>query len=417
MKNMKYALANVALFACLVSSIPASAAQLGKLGLTNTCTSDDLATDPVAQRSILIEPRWKSHLQTPDALKLFDFDAVDKEKRAAKATRESVTSSHIVNMLADEFKKVRAKEIELIQQGKLLPVEEGKSYSYEELEKRKQSVEAFKQQYVEPVLRDSYRFYLDTMNQRDQIRAEKRDNAAVNALLSRVEKQRQFLNAALNNTLPSIAQKLGTIPAGDINHLPFSYRDGEIVTIRLQKETGSISIYPRMLMNQLAGEDEYFLQALELWRNYCRSQYEAEAQSGAPIPDMMGGVVSIDLSQLPEVQLRKRAYEQAESDLVSAQRIHELLKTLTESEIYSLLDLFRALGYNNIPQCEAVIHKMNENIAASLHGERNSNSKRLSKAEKAKIDQYGKDVVFYQDFYEVYSQAASIMIKRSLGRN
>jgi hypothetical protein len=348
---------------------------------------------------------------------LFDFATVDKALKDSRIVREGVSSSHINQILADAFKQVRDEQLKALQSGKLKPVEPGKTYSAEDLEANQASEDQFKQTIVQPKLEAAYAFYLSIMAQRDEVRAEKKKDPQAEAkqavALNLIEQQRQFLNTALHTYVPTIVDKLGEIPPAVGTNLPFSFRDGVLVKFRLEKQVNGavqrITLYPRMIMNQLNDEDTFFLEALRSWRDFAKVQYQAaqDAKDSYSVVNWLYGTGDL----VAQVPLRQAAYEQSERDLKEAAIVSGIAKKLSESELLSLMDLFRQFEQGNIPQCEGVIKDFNKQIQTQLNGQ-SSNSSKFTAAQRKSIDQKAKDVVFYQDVYQDFSQAAAITLQR-----
>jgi hypothetical protein len=300
---------------------PASfATRLADIKDVHVCSADELGRDPLALQPIYTEPHWAAVVKDPRFSQLFDFATVDKALKDSRIVREGVSSSHINQILADAFKQVRDEQLKALQSGKLKPVEPGKTYSAEDLEANQASEDQFKQTIVQPKLEAAYAFYLSIMAQRDEVRAEKKKDPQAEAkqavALNLIEQQRQFLNTALHTYVPTIVDKLGEIPPAVGTNLPFSFRDGVLVKFRLEKQVNGavqrITLYPRMIMNQLNDEDTFFLEALRSWRDFAKVQYQAaqDAKDSYSVVNWLYGTGDL----VAQVPLRQAAYEQSERD-------------------------------------------------------------------------------------------------------
>lgn len=385
---------------------------------STTCSSDDLATDPLTLKPVLAIPEWRDYFAQPEIKELFNADTTDQLERLSGLKRSKVSSSHIVNLLAEGFDKIRKKEAELIRTKEVLPLVSGKTYSYEEFQRRKESEASVREKYLEPMLKDLYAIYLDAVKERYEHAKWPKDKPSKDKFIERVKKQRQALNEALKQFQPGVIEKLGEIKqVDDETDLPLAYRDGYIVKIHFKKagDVTVVSIFPRMLYISNTANEDYFLQALARWKEYCKAQWDmvrpmtksSFAYARQYLSSFLG---KSDLTPAQYVRLApymRLAYEQSKKDLHRAKIIRRKMAQLSATEINGLIDLMIQVRNGDIPRCSGVISALNSKMKEMLKGQSSSASKVFTSEEKAKIDKFAKDVVFYQDIYFVFSNAAA----------
>ena len=395
----------------------------------NVCSEETAGSETINRKTVYIDPEWKTWLNESGNIDWFDPDLTEKLFRDSGIVRSTVSSSHIVNILAEEFRRIRKIEQDLIAKGDLQPLEDGQTYSFDDYSKRHKSMKNAREKHIEPRLKQLYRIYLSALKRKNIRRKDgmsKRSQASLNEFYSHIENQIRILNEGISTIRPGIIKKIGPVAAVVYGEdLPLSYRDGYIVKVRVEKPgTGkSISLYPRMIANQVTDEDIYFLQALDRWREYCNEAYRDALRSlvgwryGHPaltvtfaIWDWLSGDRKRIEQELPYMQM---ACEKAQKDFDDARRIHEQMKELTQEELYSLMDLFRQLRFGDIPGCRAEIQLLNERMTDLLGGQKSSASKKFSQAEKEQIDKYAQDVAFYQDIYSSFSNVSTHILSKS----
>jgi len=397
-------------------SIEGHATRLKDLNLGPVCQEDDLVTEPHMQRKVLKEARWSTLLGSPENKSIFDFETTNKMIRAGQLIRDDVDPSHIVNLIADGFKRVREAELRLINKGELKPIGDGQTYDSQELAKRRDSMGKFYAQYISPVLQDSYSFYISVVKNRLEVRGRNRANGGAltendKKILERVNQQREILNKALQQYAPSVVEKLGLIPVAKDRNLPMSYRDGVPVILRLEKmvegRRQSVSLFPRMLANQILDQDEFFLRGLTVWRDYTKTKMDETQETLTT-----GGSIMIPRHILQaDLEAQQIAYEKASEDLINANKIHLLMKKMTQDELFTLMDLFRSLQNGNVPECGEVIVALNELMTKKLHGQSSTRAKTaspLSPEARDRAESFAKDVVFYQNIYNAFADVAAV---------
>jgi hypothetical protein len=95
--------------------------------------------------------------------------------------------------------------------------------------------------------------------------------------------------------------------------------------------------------------------------------------------------------------------------------VQKRIATLTDKEIYSLLELFNVLRLDDMPRCQAAVQMLDQSVTRlmggeSLRGKLVSNDKRFTPAQQSAINQAGKDAIFYRDMYDVFSTASALML-------
>jgi hypothetical protein len=395
----------------LVGTDLAQAKTLSALGMDNVCSADDVAAEPSSEKPQLSSTNWQAAFQSADAKKLTDVATTVAVKTAAKLGRDKVTTSHIIQLLAEAFRSVHAKEAEQIRKGVLMPIEKGRGYSPEELDAHQASIDAFNAEFVAPVLRDNFSFYIEVVRSRAKQNADtKIDPASVAKLMSTVEGHRQAINALLKQYAPAIVAKLGLIPESKSpTALQISYREGYIVEFRLQRPDGAKTVvYPRMLLNQLMDEDEFFLQGMDQWLKYAQDQ-----------------LANVPADDAETLKLYQETVAQAKLDVQGAKDVHQRLETLTNDDVYSLLDLFRQLNQGNIPKCQGVLDALRDTFKTMMGATKvgrewkggAASSSELGPVKKKAVDDFAKDEVFFQDMYDIYSRASAAAFKRDLSKH
>lgn len=391
----------------------AYATPLKSLGVASICSTTDVFLEPTQVLPILMESTWANVLNSKAAKDIFDVKRIDSYKIQSNSIRDSVSTSHVIQELTNKFEPIMNKTMKAIGDGSLNPVQEFKTYSREELQKRLKSQAEFNKKNVTPVLRDAYRFMEDVYHKREQLRQIIANETPKNKFVELMEQQKNFLNNQLKQLVPSVVEKFGEISDVDLNNAPFSYRDGYIVKIRLSKKNGdkkqSITLYPRLLLNQLMGKDAFFLQAMKMWVDYAEAQFESQYSTKMSILGFVQDLVGYSKAD-DDLRIRRAIFEQAKTDFQSAKIISTLLANLTDKEILSLFDLFNALQGENLPKCSSAIRSLNAQMKSALKG--HASSKTMSAEDKKKVDNLSKDIVFYQDYYNVFSTAAAFQISR-----
>jgi hypothetical protein len=421
MNFRKHSVVGMTLLATLMQSNPAAARELKSLVAGEICSADDVAAEPMALRPVYVEPQWATKLKSPDLAALFKASEMAKLKEDSNSVRARLSSSHIVSILINHLEEVRAKEIAEIAAGRLKPIEEGKSYSSKDLKAYYEKTDEFKKQIVLPKLRRLYWHAEAVFRQREKLRAREVPPEANQALLARVESQREALNQLIGELMPEFQKKVGVIEKGSLDDLPFSYRDGHIVKIRFTRKGADgrtserLTVYPRELTNALLGREGYFLKGLRLWHDYAKEKYESALKEKESVSGWLRTKTG-DASVEDDVTVRRALFLQAQTDLVQAEKVSKVLASLSSREMLSLLDLLRVLQGENIPRCQQVIKALNEKMTQELKGERSSASKKITAESKAKLDELGKDIAFYQDIYGAFTETASLTLRSSSGK-
>ncbi len=352
-----------------------NAAPLSDLQTDNLCRAQDLAADPLHKNSLISNSPWKDLISENS---LFDPLKMSQTLSLSHLVRDGLTSEHIVNMLADGFKKIRLNEMEAIERGEIKPIVEGRSYTHQELKRRKKTLDDFYKKYVEPVLQNTYRYYLSVHTRREELRKNAGAPQDIQKAVSLVNDQVDFLNKNLKRISPSLVEKFGEIHTATAENLTLSYRDGFVVKIQF----GDVTFYPRMIANQILGEDDYFLRGMNEWVKYTKAQAHSGSASAA------------------------QAAELALQHFEGAQKVHKIMSSVSESDLVQLMGLFFELNKKNIPQCDRVIAKLNERLKKKLGD--NKTSLRLGPADRLEVESMAKDLVFYQDIFKVFAEAASL---------
>lgn len=396
----------------------AEANSLQQLVPNSVCSPADLQTEPLALRPNLVDGSWAQALGTTEAKSIFDAVRMNSLKGEANAIREQLSSAHVVQELDHQFAALRMKAVKQGQSGQLKPLEEGRNYSRQEFDERRESQADFNQNEVQGTLREAYRFYETVYRQREELRQTAPVKEEANAkLLSAVEAQRKFLNDRLAVSVPTLAAKIGVISPGKLTSLPFSYRDGRIVKIRFSKESSNgrqvkmITVYPRLLINAIQGRDYYFLQALEMFRDYTKAQYETAFEDKISFKGWVAHLMG-STTRDEELRVRREIYRNVEDDLMGAKQVHQVIALLNDREILSLLDLLRELQGSNLPKCGGDIRAMNNKMRRLLGGKASTAAPGFTQKEKTAMDQLAKDIVFFQDIYSSFTEAASIQLAK-----
>lgn len=391
---------------------------------TLTCDQNELSVEPMTIIQRFGSAAWGVHFDQAQTLTLFNPVTVNKAFVKSNLVRQEVTSSHIVNIVADGLQHIQDTISELIKGKKIEFLEEGANYPEDEYRKKFAAQEEIRRQSIEPILANLYKVYIEAIkNRKDQAAlgasAQDRD-----AFLKILEDQKKSIAHIISKTEPGLLEKLGEISPGSDSSIPFSYRDGHIVKIRFKKPGAKyhITVYPTMILNRLANKDDYFIKALYRWKEYCEQNYQAaklivEAKGVTWAMNYASGYFSYKLgnSKLSPEELQdlypyiQQAYQAAERDLEQAKWVQEQLAQLTETELLSILELFRVLRFGDYPRCQSQLVQMNKRMATDfLKGKRSSAE--LSPEAKLAADRYAKDVAFYQDQYKVFSTVAAILV-------
>lgn len=390
------------------------------------CSESDLSVEPTHNVPSVFAS--SGEFSSDDAKKLFDPLSTAALFSRSKITRDQVSLSHIANLIADGLRDLKKTELKLQNEGKLKPVVPGVTYSQSELNARDALNKKGLREVVEPRLKELYTVYIEAIKMKNRDKAMEQivgaDNPSAKLFLDLAAAQRTFILELIQKKMPSLIEKLGPIAPVVVERLPMSYRDGVIVKIRFKKEGSqdpSISVFPRMLVNQLTHQDEAFLEALSRWRDYAESQWKVAHQLKE------GGLSSLPLyirtylnhwrgrglappSWVDNEPFMKEALEVATEDLKNARWIHDRIQVLTSEEIHFLMDLFRELRFGDMPLCQDVIVALNRKMADSLQGQASSSAETFSKGEKSGIDSLAKDTVFYQDVFDAFSYDASLRL-------
>ncbi len=358
------------------------------------CPTEVMATEPRGQLVSLSSKQLTSVLDP-----LFDLSRTNRVMKNAEINGENVTSAHIVTILMGEFQKIRKIQIDKLSKNELKPLEVDKNYGLKELKERLDSMAKFRTEVVNPILEDNYRLYISTLQRRqDARRNQTADRAAQAAALELMNQQSGALKYILNKEIPSLSEKVGTIPMAEIGRPSLSYRDGQIVKIRFELDVDGkkkrMTVYPQFLVTQLYGEDGYFLKGLESWVEFCRDKVK---NGTGPL------------------EIRQKALEIAEADFKEAQEISERVTALSQDELLALLSVFELLAQNQIPRCAEALEPLNAEIRAILGNKKSSME--LPGPTRDRVDAMSKDYTFYRDQYDAISRAAALVLsQRASGR-
>jgi hypothetical protein len=385
----------------------------------SACTQDEVSRDPISIVPTYQIPYWQELLNRSGTKEIFNAEHVNAQLRASGITRTDLTSSHVVNLVVDGIKEIELKSRKLVQTGELKPVMGGMTYQEDELASRRASQQAAYKNHLKPLLEDLYRVYTEALEKRLDNQQSFQPSAAADNFKRRVQSQVDTLNAMILQTAPQTAQKLGSIVRVADNNLPFSYHGGYIskIRFRLAGEPHGLTLYPTLLLNQIMNDDQIFLQALSMWKDYCEAQKrmaEKVAASGASgyweyakawTWYQWGSEKQHPDDMIKNLPIKQRAFELASQDLEGAQWVHNKMSTFTRFEIYALLDLFRSLRYDDVPKCQRQLSDLHKRVAGALKGKKSSAE--LPQSEKEALDRLAKDVVFYADQYKVFSTAGA----------
>ncbi len=434
-KRLNTTMKTLAIVLVLANSLSAEAATLREITGKQSCSGQALHSEPQTQVPYLVESNWKSLLAAKrgaiaptaaDDFGNFDPATTGDLYTQARINRAGVSTSHVANAVMVGIQRLRQLESQLIKAKKVTPIINGVTYTESDMEARRDSMSIARQKYFAPMLEKLYDSYIDAVKRDEALSKQKASAQLSQAFYTVATQQREILNNALKARLPSLIAKLGEIaPVVQGQDLPFSYRNGYIVKIRFKKpkDPTSVTLYPRTLLTQLTSSDTYFLAALERWTEYTASQHQIaqSAKSGTMgkyqeyLSSAWDGEKSIDgfkksIARVDALQANaayvEKAYKKSASDLVGARLIHTRLTSLTENEIYSLVDLFKALRFGDVPQCGETIKDLNDRMAQDLDPKTRSTAK-LTGERRAKADALARDVMFYQDIYQSFSGAAA----------
>lgn len=434
-QRLKNTMKTLAIVLVLANSLNAEAATIREIIGKQSCSGQSLHSEPQTQVPYLAESNWKSILATksgaiaPTAADDFgNFDPATTGDLYAQAriNRAGVSTSHVANAVMVGIQKLRQMESDLIKSKKIQPIINGVTYTESDMAARRDTMKVARQTYFAPMLEKLYDSYIDAVKRDEALSKQKASAQLSQAFYAVATQQREILNNALKARLPSLIAKIGEIaPVVQGQDLPFSYRNGYIVKIRFKKpkDATSVTLYPRTLLTQLTSSDTYFLAALERWTEYTTSQWQIAraAKSGTmskyqeylssaldgekSIAGVKKSIARVDALQANAVYVEK-AYKKSVSDLAGARLIHARLTSLNEQEIYSLVDLFKALRFGDVPQCGETIKDLNDRMLQDMDPKTRSTAK-LTGERRIKADSLARDVVFYQDIYQAFSGAAA----------
>jgi hypothetical protein len=391
------------------------------------CVGANIANEPMAKIRFYSAPEYRSAMQTPEAKQLFNPSYVDAVNKAAQPRKEAVSSSHLVNLVAEALESIQADTDKAIIRGELVPVVSGRMYSANELIERNDKLNNYREKKIKPVIEGLFKTYLSALRQLHIENEKKRDLNELQKLTLLATGQEKFLNALIAKLQPSILEKLGMVRITAKDSLPVSYRNGYVVKIRFQKngEDEYVSVYPRLLISLLTGKEQGFIDSLRRWRDYAQSQADAlvaETETGTVggYFKFYAGLLHLPFSTSPNAKaqqtfLVEEAASNAAKDYDRALWVQKRIATLTDKEIYSLLELFNVLRLDDMPRCQAAVQMLDQSVTRlmggeSLRGKLVSNDKRFTPAQQSAINQAGKDAIFYRDMYDVFSTASALML-------
>lgn len=386
--------------------------QLWAFDHNKSCSQSDLEGEPFKKVEFLTSDAKK---ELEISKELFDSEMNLLKYTNAELVSSEVSSSHIVNLLAEEIRKGVKKGKD--KSGSLEMIENGVTYKEEEYLQRISRTQQFQKEYVDPKLAELFKVYISAIKEKNKrknesIKSSEKTEQAKKEMLLLTDRQVQFFNDFIKKYYPSILNKIGSLKSASLNEdLPISYRHGHIVKLRFQKEGEKehLTVYPRMLYNILSGQDRDFHLALHQWAEFVNKQYEKYKASGV-FSDWLNyftnGWMGISGQEAQEMlPLLKIASTESTRDYELAKWVSIRAKLLSDDEIYFLLGIFSKTIENQIPDCSKVISDLNKEFSNKLKGKKSSNELEIN--EKLEVDKLAKDVIFWQDMYEVFSFSAA----------
>jgi hypothetical protein len=423
----------VALFTALSLTPTAQAATLFLENYNSrACGGQTSAIEPNNQISSYSDDRWTRELLSQT--KLFKPERTKRLVKKSGIERDDVSSSHIVQIVAEGLRKIEQTETKIQKENGAIEI--GKTYGESDLREREEKLRKARNEKILPELEKLYGTYLAAVIKRHEDKQKPRNNEKAEAkTYTRAKNQVAALNGLLHRLLPSVSEKLGDVETVTDQNLPLSYRDGYIVKLRFQKagETDHVTLYPRAVLNQILDRDGFFLEALRRWKSYTRSKVEVAEQilnhssaSGLVAyvvmkfaPEKLNKWLGYDgsISSLQaKLEVMKEAQDLASEDFKTAKWAAERLHQLTEPELLSLMDMFRALRFDDVPACQESLTEMDADMTKKLISKgsdvKSTADKRFSSAEKSEIDSLAKSVAFYRDIYETFTELSAYQLAK-----